>query len=178
WQSAREQLLFTGIEERRDRLTLGAEHVRVLTLRSLPDATEPTMLEGLLIALPFHCRVVLAIETLDSLKSLDALKRKRDQAHMLATMREKRNQEAEAQEDDVAELIDKNLRSSVRMVRLSLSVVLSVDSRTQEPDSVLERQTAEVLRVANSLHCMQMMIDELGQLDEFLATLPGNAAAS
>jgi hypothetical protein len=126
-QTAREQLALTGVLEESRQLRLGTQLVRVLTLRSLPQQTEPALLESLLIGLPFHCRTVLAVEALDQLKAVDDLKRRRDQAHLLATMREKRNQEAEAQEQDVAELIDHNLRSTLRMVRLSLTVVLTVD---------------------------------------------------
>ena len=117
--SAREQLLFSGLEEQRDRLVLDGKLIRVLTMKGLPSMTEPALLEALLVTLPFHCRVHVAVELLDSISSLDDLKRKRDQAHLLATFREKRNQEAEAQETDVAELIDKNLRSSVRMASLA-----------------------------------------------------------
>ena len=177
-QSAREQLLFSGLEERRDRILLDGKLIRVLTLKSLPSMTEPALLEALLVTLPFHCRIHVAVELLDAIESLDDLKRKRDQAHLLATLREKRNQEAEAQEADVAELIDKNLRSSVRMARVALSVVLSVDAASENPGQTLEKQTAEVVRVASSLFGGQLMIDEMGQLDEFLATLPGNARHS
>jgi len=176
-QSAREQLLFTGIEEKRDRLVHGGRLVRVLTLKSLPTWTEPALFEVLAAGLPFHARVHIAIEALDSLKALDGLKRRRDQAHLLATLREKRNQEAEAQEADVAELIDRNLQSSIRMVRVAVSVVLSVDASAPDAPVLLERQTAEVLRILSSLHGAQGMVDELCQLDEFLATLPGNARA-
>jgi len=174
-QSAREQLIFSGIEEQRDRLIIDGKRLRVLTLKSLPTLTEPALLEALLVSLPFHCRIHLAVEVLDSLASLDDLKRKRDQAHLLATLREKRNQEAEAQEADVADLIDKNLRSSVRMTRVALSVVLTVDAADPQGERTLEKQTAEVIRIGSSLFGAQMMVDELGQLDEFLATLPGNA---
>src|SRR5262249_19891843 len=126
--TAREQLLYSGISEDRDVLHLDGELLRVLTLKALPTATEPALLESLLVGLPFHCLTTLAIEATDSIGTLEDLKRRRDQAHLLATLREKRNQEAEAQEEDVAELIDRNLRSSLRMVRLALTVVLSVDA--------------------------------------------------
>src|SRR5262249_23157688 len=133
------------------------------------------LLEGILVALPFHCRIHFAIEPLDSQQVLDQLKRKRDQAHMLATLRERRNQEAEAQEDDVAALIDELLRSSIRLVRLALTVVLSVDSGRPDAMAILEKQTAAVLNAASKLHGTQMMVDEHAQLDEFMSTLPGNA---
>src|SRR5262249_38403036 len=125
-QTAREQLVYSGILEQRDSLLCDGQLLRVLTLKSLPTWTEPALLDALLVALPFPCRVQVAVEASDSPRALDDLKRRRDQAHLLATLREKRNQEAEAQEQDVAELIDKNLRSSLRMVRLSLTIVLAV----------------------------------------------------
>src|SRR5262249_14991409 len=137
-QTAREQLVYSGIFEQRDRILCDGQLIRVLTLKALPAWTEPALLEGLLVGLPFHCLVTVAIEPSDSIRTLDDLKRRRDQAHLLATLREKRNQEAEAQEEDVAELIDRNLRSSLRMVRISATVVLSVDARRPDASQVLE----------------------------------------
>lgn len=174
-QSAREQLLFSGIREANDHLVLDGQLVRVLTLKSLPTWTEPALIEALLVTLPFHARVQVAVEALESMQALDELKRRRDQAHLLATLREKRNQEAEAQEQDAHELIDKNLRSSVRMMRLTLSIVLAVPADRPEAARVLEAQTHEVIRIVSGLHGAQIMVDEHAQLDEFLATLPGNA---
>ncbi len=174
-QTAREQLLFSGVLEQRDSLVCDGQLMRVLTLKALPTFTEPALLEALLVGLPFHCRVQVAIEASDSIRALDDLKRRRDQAHLLATLREKRNQEAEAQEQDVAELIDQNLRSSLRMVRVSVSIVLSVDARRPDAALVLDGQTHEVKRVVAGLHGAQIMVDEYAQLDELLATLPGNA---
>jgi type IV secretory pathway VirB4 component len=176
-QTAREQLALTGVAEHQRHLVVGDRLVRVVTLRSLPTWTEPALFEALVVALPFHCRVTVALEALDSLKALDELKRRRDQARMMASLKQKRNQEAEAQQDDVEDLIDKNLRSSVRMMRVSLSVVLCVDAALPEADAVLDRQAAEVLRLLAQLHGAQGMIDEYAQLDEWLATLPGNAMA-
>ena len=174
-QTAREQLLGSGILEERDSLVCDGLLVRVLTLKALPTWTEPALLEGLLVGLPFHCRVQVAIEASDSVRVLDDLKRRRDQAHLLATLRERRNQEAEAQEEDVAELIDRNLRSSLRMLRLSVTVVLAVSARRPDAALVLDGQTHEVKRIASGLHGAQFMVDEHAQLDELLATLPGNA---
>ena len=177
-QSAREQLLYTGICETADGLRHDGHLTRILTLKSLPTWTEPALLDGLLVNLPFHARVQVAFEFGDNTKALDDLKRRRDQAHLLVTIREKRNQEAEAQEDDVAELIDKNLRSSLRMARFSLSIVLSVDASLPDAELVLAGQAQEVMRLVGGLHGAQLMVDEYAQLDEFLATLPGNAKRS
>jgi type IV secretory pathway VirB4 component len=174
-QTAREQLVFSGVLEQRDSLVCDGQLMRVLTLKALPTFTEPALLEALLVGLPFHCRVQVAIEASDSIRALDDLKRRRDQAHLLATLREKRNQEAEAQEQDVAELIDQNLRSSLRMVRVSVSIVLSVDARRPDAALVLDGQTHEVKRVVAGLGGAQIMVDEYAQMDELLATLPGNA---
>lgn len=175
-QTLREQLALTGVVEARDQLRLGAQLVRVLTLRSLPTHTEPALCEALTTALGFPCRVTVAIEALDSLAALDQLKRRRDQAHLLATLRERRNQEAEAQEADVAELIARNLQSSLRMVRVALTVVLSVPADAPDAAAQLARQTADVLRIISSLYGAQALVDEHAQLDGWLASLPANAA--
>ncbi len=175
-QSVREQVVFSGIHERARDLFLDGQRLRVLTLKSLPTETHPGLLEPLLVALPFHVRTSFAVETLDSLTALDHLKQKRDQAHVLATFKERRNQEAEAQEEDVLQLIEQNLQSSVRMTRVCLSVVLSVDDERPDAEQVLDRQEADVLRVVGGMRGAQLMLDELCQLPEFLATLPGNAA--
>lgn len=66
----------------------------------------------------------------------DQLKRSRDRASMFAGLRQRRNQEAEAQEDDLSELIGHKLRSSVRLVQLSLSIVLIVNASRQGAEAL------------------------------------------
>lgn len=174
-QSAREQLLFSGVSEKRDHLLHDRHMTRVITLRLLPTGTWSAMLERLLVELSFHCRVAFAVEMLDTVGVVKSLKRRRDQAHLFATLREKRNQEAERQEEDLSHLIDKLLASSSRVVRLSLSVVVSVDTREEDPHALLDQQTAEVVRAIQALQGAEALIEEYSQLDEFLATLPGNS---
>jgi type IV secretory pathway VirB4 component len=174
-QSAREQLAFSPLEERRDHIVLGGIRHRVVTLRSLPTWTEPAMLEPLLSELAFHARIAFAVEMLDSERVVSDLKRRLDRATILASTRARRNQEAEAQLEDIDHLIDETLRSTLRLTRVSLSVVLSVRDDLPDAGLVLERQTAAVLRVLHKLHGAQGLVDECAELDEFLATLPGNA---
>ena len=177
-QSAREQVIFSGIRESERDLLLDGQRMRVLTLKTLPDPTNITLIEPLLVALRFHCRVAFAVETLDSQAALDELKQRRDQSHALANFREKRNQEAEAQEQAIVELIEKILESTLRMTRVALTVVLSVDAQRHDARVELDRQEAEVLRTAAAMPGAQMQVDEFCQLPEFLATLPGNAGRS
>jgi type IV secretory pathway VirB4 component len=61
------------------------------------------------------------------------------------------------------------------MVRLSLSIVLSVDARRADAETLLDGQTHEVKRLVAGLHGAQLMVDEYAQIGELLATLPGNA---
>jgi conjugal transfer ATP-binding protein TraC len=175
--SAREALVFTGLEEKKTELGLGSRRIRVLTLKGLPDVTEPAILERLLLGLSFPVRASLSVQALDAFAEMEKLKSRRNQAHLLATMSERRNQDAEAQEDDVAELIDENLRSQVRMVRVSLAVVLSV-AEGLGAEALLEKRTTEVIRTAQNLHGLGLMTDEYRQMGEFLASLPGNGGAS
>ncbi len=174
-QSAREQLVFSPLEEARDHLLLDGVRLRVVTLKSLATWTEPAMLEPLLAELPFHCRIAFAVEALDSEKVVSDLKRRLDRAAILASARGRRNQEAEAQLSDIDHLLEETLRSTLRLTRLSLSVVLAVPNDRPDAALVLERQTAAVLRVLHKLHGAQGLVDLCAQLDEFLATLPGNA---
>lgn len=174
-QTAREQLSFANLREDVDTFELDGRRMRVVTLRDLPTMTDPALLEGLTVTLPFPCRVQLALEICDDQKALDQLKRKRDQANAHAQLGKRRNQEAEAAAADLEQLIDKNIDASIRMVRIALSVVLSVDSRSPDADAQLEHQTAEVLRALAGLHGAQGMVETYAQLDSFLATLPANA---
>ena len=176
--SSREQLALTAIEERRDRLVAGGKVHRVLTLRCLPTFTTSALLESLLVGLSgVHFRTSFAVEILDTQRALGALKRTRDQAHLMSAHQARRNQEAEAQEDDVLELIDKNLRANIRMVQVVLAVVLTVDAGASA-GALLDKQTADVIHLVSALNGAQLVVDEMNQLDEFLATLPGNARAS
>lgn len=175
YQTARERLCFASTREDLDTLELDGRLLRVVTLRDLPTMTDPAMLEGLTVALPFACRVQLAVEVLDDQKALDQLKGKRDRANAHAALGQRRNQEAEAAAADVEDLIDKNLAASIRMVRVGLAVVLSVDARAADATERLEQQTAEVLRMMAGLHGAQGLVERYGQLDAWLGTLPGHA---
>ena len=139
--SMREKLALSDLEEHKDTLSLDGRLIRVLTLRGLPTATDPALLEGLTVGLPFSCRVQMTLSVTDDQKALDALKRKRDRAAVHMEGR-KRNQEAEAATHDLEDLIDKNLASSIRMVRVGLSIVLSVDEKASGAAELLDYQTA------------------------------------
>jgi type IV secretory pathway VirB4 component len=174
-QTAREQLVFAGIEEERTRLLVDSHLVRVLTVKELPAQTVTAMLDSLNIVFDFDCRVHFAVQLLDQADALDQLKTKRDRAQMLVELRRKRNQEAEAQAEDLGSLIDESLRSTLRIVQVAVSVVLTVDATRKDAAQLLEQQTSAVLRELNRLHGAQGLVDEYAQLDEFLATLPANA---
>jgi type IV secretory pathway VirB4 component len=177
-QTAREQLAFTGVHVEKDHLVVGDQLVRVVTLKGLPTTTHPAMVERLMVELPFFFRLAYSVELLDSTSTMDELRRRRDQATTLATLRQSRNQEAEAQAGALSELIDKTLQASVCMTQLGLTVVLSVDRRHANAIEILDQQGAEVLRVVSALQGAQALVDEYMQLDEWLATLPGNARHS
>jgi len=177
-QTAREQLALTSVTEGIDQLALGHQLVRVITLRSLSTHTYPGLIEQLQLMLTPGCRMAVAVEALDDLKEVAELKRRRDRAGMLARSRAKRDNEAEAQYDDVDELIDETLRSSVRSMRIAVSVVLTVDGTDSDATSVLDRLTAEVLRTCSGMNGAQALHDTHAQLDEWRATLPGNSRAT
>ena len=173
-QTVREQLCFASVREQARSLSLDGRRLRLLSLARLPEQTSDAMLEVLTVALPFPCQVVVSIEVLDDRQVLDQLKRKRNRAYELATVSHRRNPEAEAQHRDVEELIDQSLYSSIRVARLALAVVLSVDEQEEAPEEVLDAQTAEVLRVVSSLHGAEGLVEEYAQLDSWLATLPAS----
>lgn len=172
--SMREKLALSDLEEHKDTLSLDGRLIRVLTLRGLPTATDPALLEGLTVGLPFSCRVQMTLSVTDDQKALDALKRKRDRAAVHMEGR-KRNQEAEAATHDLEDLIDKNLASSIRMVRVGLSIVLSVDEKASGAAELLDYQTAETLRVLTTLNGCVGMVETYAQLDSWLACLPANS---
>jgi type IV secretory pathway VirB4 component len=174
-RTAREQLAFASAREDIDTLELDGRLLRVITLRDLPTATDPALLEGLTVGLPFSCRVQLAVELLDDQKALDELKVRRNRANAHAALGQRRNQEAEAAAADVEDLIDKNLAASIRMVKVGLSVVLSVDAAAPNARGTLDHQTGEVLRTLAGIHGAQGLIESYAQLDSFLGSLPANA---
>lgn len=174
-QTAREQLCFAGARETPRALLIDGHLHRVITMSALPSSTCAAMVEQLTLQLPFSCRIQTTIELLDDQRALDRLKRTRNQASALAAGAARRNQEAEAQQADLEALIDQVLRGSLRLVRFALAVVLRVPASSADPNERLDQQSAEVLRVIAQLHGAQGQIEEYGQLDAFLATLPANA---
>ena len=170
----RERLSFSDLEERRDTISLDGRLIRTISLSGLPTATDPALLEGLTVGLPFSCRIQLSLSITDDQKSLDTLKRKRDRA-LMQMEGIKRNQEAEAANSDLEDLIDQNLGSSIRMVRVGLSVVLSVDESEKGAKELLEYQTTETLRTLTTLNGCEGLVETYAQLDSWLSCLPANS---
>ncbi len=171
-QTLREQLLFSGVTEEAKTIRIDDRIFRVVTLKSLPNSTRPALLEHLTVGLPFSCRVSLSIEILNDKSKLDRLKRKRDQAWALSRIRARPNQEAEAQARDLEELIDEVLAGGNRLVRAALSVAFSVDAKRPDAENLLDLHTADVLRVLAKVDGAEGLVEEYGQLNAWLASLP------
>jgi type IV secretory pathway VirB4 component len=173
--TAREELAQSTLVEDARLLRLDGKLLRVVSLRTLPLYTTPALLERLTVSLPYPARVQMALETLEQQSVLDRLKRRRDQAHMHATRSERRNQEAEVAERDVEQIIERALSSSVRIVRVAVTVVLEVDERAPDAERQLDQQTSEVLRLFASMNGAEGRVEEYSQLDGWLSTLPAGA---
>jgi hypothetical protein len=174
-RSVRERLVFSSVREEATELVCDGQRMRVISMRGLPTATAPALLERLTVGFPYACRAQMALEVLEQQAILDRLKRRRNQATMHATRAQNRNQEAEAAARDVEDIIDRALSSAIRIVQVAVTVVLSVDDWGESSQRMLDAQTQEVLRAFAGMQGAEGRVEEYSQLDGWLSTLPANA---
>jgi len=166
---AREQLAFAGCEVDKTTFELDGIHHRVITLKTLPDATVPTVIVPLLSNLSFSYTLSVGIQVLEGERAYRELKFKRNLA---LSMRggAKRHIEAEQQQDEIESLMGDLAKAALRVVGLSCGVTLRADTLEE-----LEDQTDDVMRAFAACNSARGATEYLSQLDAFLTLIPGGA---
>jgi len=170
--SPREQLVFGDLILGFEQFTLDSHHHRIVTLKTLPEATFAGQLSTFL-RMPFHYDLILSFEIPNQSDEMAKLHQKRKMAHSLAmTSGNKASDlESETKLNSTEELIRELLSTGQRIYAAQLSLILRAPA-TDEGNKKLNRQVREVLSRFRSLQGAEGLEETVGSWKIFKGNLP------
>lgn len=171
-QSPREQLVFGDLILGFDQFTLDSHHHRIITLKTLPEATFAGQLSTFL-RMPFHYDLFLSFEIPNQSDEMSKLNQKRKMAHSLAMTSGNKvsDLESETKLSSTEELIRELLSTGQRIYAAQMSLVLRAPA-TDEGVKKLNRQVREVLSRFRSLQGAEGLEETVGAWKIFKGDLP------
>lgn len=171
-QSPREQLVFGDLILGFDQFTLDSHHHRIITLKTLPEATFAGQLSTFL-RMPFHYDLFLSFEIPNQSDEMSKLNQKRKMAHSLAMTSGNKvsDLESETKLSSTEELIRELLSTGQRIYAAQMSLILRAPA-TNEGVKKLNRQVQEVLSRFRSLQGAEGLEETVGAWKIFKGDLP------
>lgn len=171
-QSPREQLVFGDLILGFDQFTLDSYHHRIITLKTLPEATFAGQLATFL-RMPFHYDLFLSFEIPNQSDEMSKLNQKRKMAHSLAmTSGNKASDlESETKLSSTEELIRELLSTGQRIYAAQMSLILRAPA-SDEGVKKLNRQVREVLARFRYLQGAEGLEETVGAWKIFKGDLP------
>lgn len=172
-QSPREQMVFGDLILGFEQFTLDSHHHRIITLKTLPEATFAGQLSTFL-RMPFHYDLMLSFEVPSQADEMAKLQQKRKMAHSLATTSGNKasDLESETKLSSTEELIRELLSTGQRIYAVQMSLVLRAPA-TNDGAKKLNRQVREVLSRFRSLQGSEGLEETVGSWKIFKGNLPG-----
>ncbi len=160
--SPREQLTFGDLILGFESFTLDHHLHKVITLKTLPEATFAGQLDGFL-RLPFHYDLLLTFEKPEQSSEMAKLQQKRKMAHSLAVTHGGRasDLESESKLSSTEELIRELLATGQHIFAGQMTMILRA-SNTADGASTLKRQTREVLSRLRTLQGAEGLEETVG----------------
>ena len=182
YRSVREQAAEASIlNETETYLNLDGYLHSVVTLKELPDSTMPGMLQKLS-ALGFPVTVSAQAVIPDQIKVLKNYKKRLKK--MISAQRDKdghykNNPEAKEAENQLTQIQQEIVSSSIKTIQLSLSVVVRTSdqattySELERSEKELSNRVQEVLNAFQRMNGAKAVIETVAKRRIFLGTLPG-----
>ncbi len=174
--TAREQLCFSPLIEEKDFLLLDNNIIRVISMKSKPEDTVPSIILDLLSRPSYYYRCVVNIVVPDNQLELMKLKIERNIATtMSGGTGDVKNIEELKKKEQIEDMIEEMLDTLQRFFYVSISVVLSSELNGRDFKTAfgeLEDQTQDVLRKFSYMRDAEGIVDSYTQLKSFLGTLP------
>lgn len=159
---------------RREFLRLGEDYVTVLSLKSLPDRTEPGVLTPLLHLSRRRYQVSFSVDIPHAVAEIAALRAKATLADGLKLQNflvnsDRKDAQAVAVARETDEAMERIIASTQRVLGISLQVVLFERSRED-----LEEAVQEVLGVLSRLHGLRGVRETYRLKEAWFSVLPGS----
>lgn len=170
--SPREQLVFGDLILDQDDFVLDSLRTRIITLKTLPEATYAGMMSSFL-SLPFKYELSLALQIPEQAGEIKALEQKRRMAHSLANSTSNRvsDLESESRLSQTTDLIREIIETGQRIFRMELSFILRADNSADGLKD-LDMRTKEILGRFKSLSGAEGIQETVGSWKIFKSVLP------
>ncbi|MBS1963083.1 MAG: ATP-binding protein [Bdellovibrionales bacterium] len=171
--SPREQLVFGDLILGFDQFTLDSTYHRVISLKTLPEATVAGQLSSFL-RMPFHYDLLLSLEVPSQADEMAKLQQKRKMAHSMAVTHGGRasDLESETKLSSTEELIRELLSTGQRIYSAQLVLLLKAPA-TESGNKRLNRQVRDVLSRFRALQGAEGLEETVGAWKIVKYTLPG-----
>lgn len=170
--SPREQLVFGDLILDQEDFVLDQLRTRVLTLKTLPEATVAGMMSSFL-SFPFKYELFLSFHVPDQTKEIKSLEQKRRMAHSLANSSSNRvsDLESESKLHQTTDLIREIIETGQRVFQAELGLILREENSPAGRKS-LNLKTKEVLARFKTLSGSEGLQETVGSWKIFRSELP------
>lgn len=169
YQPLSQQLVLSDAILNSETVEINEEHVKCLTLKTLPEAQTVIGMVRPLLELPFSYEICQTIRICDQKKEVDKLHTQRRITHSFASGSGKISDlESESKLGHIEDLMRELLEGSEKVVSSSLVVLV----RSKDIGELQERSD-EVLKAFRSVNQSEGIAETLGNFDGFMSSLPG-----
>lgn len=170
--SLRSSLWFSGMTVGRTYLYFDETYVRTLTIKSLPESTFAGMVLPLLEELKGNYRLSFRLQIPDQGKEITLNELRRNVSNVFLHLSgDKRNVEAEATHESAEGALEEMVKRGQRLYLVSMTLHLFAES-LEGLDEISDQALLAFRKVGNT----EAMIEEYGQDQAFLSSLPGTTA--
>lgn len=171
-QSTRSQIVFGDVIVGFEQFTLDSKYHRLVSLKTLPEATCAGQLANFL-RLPFHYDLIVSIQVPPQASEMSKLQQKRKMAHSMAVTSGGRasDLESESKLSSTEELIRELLNTGQRIYATEMLMVLRADA-TPEGGKELNRKVREILARFRGLQGAEGLEETVGAWKIFKGNLP------
>ncbi|MGE4107372.1 MAG: TraC family protein [Bacteriovoracia bacterium] len=168
-QPISQQILLSDVIVNEESVQINEEHLKCLSLKTLPEAKSTIGMVLPLLELPFAYEISQTIKICDQKREIDKLHVQRRVTHSFASGSGKMSDlESESKLGHIEELIRELLEGSEKIVASSVNVLIKTKDRNE-----LQERSDEVLKAFRSVNQSEGIAETLGTFDGVLASLPG-----
>lgn len=169
----REQILFSDLVHNEDHIFFDGYYHQVISLKTLPEFTQASMIRDLLVGLPFHFYLSLNLEVPEQSKELSLIQQRRKITHALSASNglKASDLESEAKLSDTEDLLREIISTGQKIIYGSMTIILKAKEK-----QLLDRMSRVTLSKIRELNSAEGMLEREASLQVFFETLPLTAS--
>ena len=163
------QLFLTDMHRSIDCFEFDRRFVGAISLKTMPESQTVAAMGAKLLNLPFHCRLVMSIKSLDQAKEQSALGVQRRIAHSMASGAENVSDiESEAKLASTQALMEELHNGSEKIVAADLAILIEAESKEE-----LKEKSLLALKAIREMDGAEGVKETYGLKDVYFGSAPG-----